>query len=149
MILSALLAQLFVMPFLLAEDSDLPLVKDLPVDVKEKCFTLLESEVKNDFKTSFTLASLPKAYICGVGVEVSIIGDARFNLKCKLDIAGQIFEFDLDDPAVYFKLDFKNIKFDGKLDPTGLVKFSVTVDTDGILENAPKLVFYHYSLDFE
>jgi hypothetical protein len=148
MIISALLAQLFVMPFLLAEDSNLPLIEDLPVGVKRKVIALVNTETKNHYATSFTLAKIPLS-ICGIGVDVSFIGDVRFNLACRLEIAGQTIEFDLDDLAVYFEFDFEKFNFSGKLDPSGLVKFGVTVDTDGVLENAPKLVFYHYSLDFE
>ena len=88
------LASTMVVPFLFVEGSNFPLIEDLPIDVKERCFTLFETELENKFETSFTLASLPTAYICGIGVDASIIGDTKFNLECKLEIAGQVIRFD-------------------------------------------------------
>jgi len=55
----------------------------------------------------------------------------------------------LNDPSFYFKFDFDDIEVDGKLNLNGLVYFDLTIDTDGILESLPKLVLYHYSLDFK
>jgi hypothetical protein len=147
-VISALLAQLFVLPVILSEDSNLPLIEDLPVGVKRKVIDLVYTETKNHYATSFTLAKIPLT-VCGIGVDVSFIGDVEFNLACRLEIAGQVIEFDLDDPAVYFEFDFEKFNLSGELDPNGLVKFGVTVDADGFLENLPKLVFYHYSVDFE
>lgn len=148
MFVCAYLAQLFLLPAILSEDSNLPLIEDLPVGVRKKAIDLVYTETPNHYARSFTLAEIPLT-ICGIGVDVSFIGDVEFNLACRLEIAGQVIEFDLDDPAVYFEFDFDKFEFSGKLDSTGLVKFGVTVDADGFLENLPTLVFYHYSLDFE
>ena len=147
-VIVVLLASMSLLPFLFAEESNIPLVKDLPVDVKKKCITLIRSGVENRFDRSFTLASLP-LYICGIGVDVSIKCSTRLKIMCELEIAGQSFKFTLNDPSFYFKFDFEDIELDGKLNPNGLVYFDLTIDTDGILESLPKLVLYHYSLDFK
>ncbi|MDG6222345.1 MAG: hypothetical protein QCH99_03690 [Candidatus Bathyarchaeota archaeon] len=137
-----------VVPLLFAEDSKIPLIKDLPIDVKRKFVNLAKTQGSNKYSSTISFAEIPLS-ICGIGIDVSIKGNTNLDICCELEIAGQKISFVLNDLSCYFELGYDDVTIGGKVNPSGLVNIGLTIDADGVIENMPRLVFYHYSLSIE
>jgi len=84
-------------------------------------------------------------FISDVKIDVSVKANTYLNIWCELQIGNQLIVFNLNDMSMSYHIEQDRIQLDGKISKQA-VSFKATIDTDGEIEELPKLVLAFYSI---
>jgi len=84
-------------------------------------------------------------FISDVKIDVSVKMNTYLWVWCELRIGNQLIAFNLNDMSVSYHIEHDIVQLDGKISEQA-VSFKATIDTDGEIEEVPKLVLTFYSL---
>lgn len=107
--------------------------------LKEKVYTL--EEVTNKV-FSVTLFDVP-LLICDVKVDIAVKLYRFMNIICELTLGKYVLDFCLNDLSLSYHIEQGRLQLDGGVSKFGFGSFKATVDTDGIIQGVPKLIFYY------
>ncbi len=115
-----------------------------PNAVKEDTMTvpLQAAEQKNAYTVE--LVHVP-IFIKDVRVDASVKFNTYLWLWCELRVGNVLFNFTLNDLSVGFRFEQGRFQVDGKASEQ-MLSFRTIINTDGVIEDVPKLILTFYSL---